>query len=436
MTPKPISDSRGGNLRQQVRKVAGTDETQDLKALSPKEARRLVHELRVYQVELETQNEELRRAQGELDAARTKYFDLYDLAPVGYLTVNKNGLIMEANLTCANLLGVARATLKKQPLTRFIFREDQDSYYHHRRALVETGEPQVCEMRMLHRDGGHFWALLEETLAKDAESGESMVWAVISDITARKRAEEALLESEQGVRRLNEHILNMVMVLSHDIRGPIVTIASILKLMVRGAYGKLDQKLADMIRDLTTVCVGLLGTTEDFLGKASIVKASIEMESETLDLLNDVIDPLLEEFRHDIARCEITMDDQLSGLPAGSMTINASTTWLKAVYRNLFSNAIKYGGQGSTISFGIEESESHWRLNVRNSGEPVPEKDRKKLFAKFGRIKTSNGPVPDGVGLGLSLAKEIIQAHGGEIWYEALSDGSNFVFTIPREKAG
>ena len=107
----------------------------DLDKIAPEEAKRLLHELHVHQIELEMQNEELRRAQQELEASRTKYFDLYDLAPVGYVTLSEKGLILEANLTAANLLGVERGQLLQQPLTRFIVSEDQDICYRHRKQL-------------------------------------------------------------------------------------------------------------------------------------------------------------------------------------------------------------------------------------------------------------------------------------------------------------
>ena len=124
---------------------------ENLEVLSPEVARRALHELRVHQIELEMQNEELRRTQEELEGSRARYFDLYDLAPVGYFTLSEQGLILEANLTGAKLLGVARGALVKQPLSRFVLREDQDIYYLHRKALLETGAPQAWELRMHER---------------------------------------------------------------------------------------------------------------------------------------------------------------------------------------------------------------------------------------------------------------------------------------------
>ena len=168
-----------------------TRSPEKLEAMSSEETLRTLHELRVHQIELEMQNEELRTAQVELDAARARYFDLYDLAPVGYCTLSETGLILEANLTAATLLSVARGALGKQPITRFILREDQDIYYLHRKYLFETGEPQVCELRMVKKDGAPFWARLEATVAQGA-NGAPVGRVVLSDITERKRAEEVL----------------------------------------------------------------------------------------------------------------------------------------------------------------------------------------------------------------------------------------------------
>jgi PAS domain S-box-containing protein len=119
-----------------------------------------LHELRVHQIELNMQNEELRLKQVELDAAGARYFDFYDLAPVGYVTVSEMKLILEANLTTASMLGVMRSDLLKHPFSRYILKEDQDIYYLHREHLIKTGEPQECELRMVKNGGTAFWTHL------------------------------------------------------------------------------------------------------------------------------------------------------------------------------------------------------------------------------------------------------------------------------------
>ncbi len=163
---------------------------EELEALTPEEIQLVIHELRVHQIELEMQNDELRRIQAELNAARSRYFDLYDLAPVGYCTISKKGLFQEANLAAAILLGIKRGTLAGQPISRFILKEDQDIYYLLRKKLFETGQPQTCDLRMKKNDGNLFWAKLATTAVEDTEN--SLFRVVISDISDRKFHENEL----------------------------------------------------------------------------------------------------------------------------------------------------------------------------------------------------------------------------------------------------
>jgi PAS domain S-box-containing protein len=185
--------------------------------LSPEEAGRLLHELQVHRIELEMQNEELRRAQREIEASRARYFDLYNLAPVGYFTLSEEGLILEANLTAGQLLGMERNRLARQPMTRFILRDDQDIYYLHRKTLFKAGERQVCEVRLVRGDGSQFWAHMETTVSRDNDRGEPLCRTVISDITERKQAELAMRASEARFKLLSE--MSGLLLRSEDAEG-------------------------------------------------------------------------------------------------------------------------------------------------------------------------------------------------------------------------
>jgi PAS domain S-box-containing protein len=170
---------------------------EEFEALSPEETLRMIHELRVHQIELKMQNEELLRTQVELEATRARYFDLYNLAPVGYFIISREGLILEANLAAVTLLGMARAVLIKHPITRFILEEDLPTYYRHRVQLWETGQPDACELRMVRSDGTVFWVGVTATISRGPmtsagqDSGSAAVSRVVlSDITAYKRGEK------------------------------------------------------------------------------------------------------------------------------------------------------------------------------------------------------------------------------------------------------
>ncbi len=222
MAKKETHSGKVSDLRSQAEKIARkrtVQSTENIDGQSPEETKQMLNELQVHQIELEMQNEELRRTQAELDCAVARYFDLYDLAPIGYVTVSEKGLIIEANLTAATLLGTQRSTLMKQPLSQFILKEDQNIYYLYRTQILDAhsmdsigalrpssvqapqaGISQACELRMLKKDGSAFWAHLVG-IAEQAE-GSSVCRIVMSDITERKQTEDALSESEAMFRLL------------------------------------------------------------------------------------------------------------------------------------------------------------------------------------------------------------------------------------------
>ena len=195
-----------GELRQLVEEIEGknikkNDENMD--ALSPEGARRLLNELRVHQMEMEMQNEELRRTKDELAASRELLLNFFNLTPVGYLTISEKGLIVEANLTMEKLLGISRNQLIGQPFTRFIYSEDQDRYYLNNKQLFITGTSKACELRLMNKSSGQFWIQMEATVMFGGDD-TAHCHVVISDITERKQTEETLQESETKYRQLFE----------------------------------------------------------------------------------------------------------------------------------------------------------------------------------------------------------------------------------------
>jgi diguanylate cyclase (GGDEF)-like protein/PAS domain S-box-containing protein len=158
-----------------------------LEPLTPQAARSLLHELRVHQIELEMQNEELRRANLELDAVRESYLDLYDLAPIGYITLNEQGLISQANLAVASQTRTNRNALLMKPISNIIFKGDQDIFYLLRKRLFDSGLRQDCELRMVRSDGSLFWTLMQATVRQNC-NGVPELRIVMTDITERKRS--------------------------------------------------------------------------------------------------------------------------------------------------------------------------------------------------------------------------------------------------------
>jgi len=196
---------------------------ENIDTLSRAEVKQILHELRVHQIELEMQNEQLRLAQEALDLSHARYLDLYDFAPMGYLALSEQGIILEANLTAATLLGTPRSELVDQGLSGFILKEDQDIFFLYRSHFFDSEGPQRCELRMVNRAGSIFWARLDAIAAKTL-AGESTCRMVVSDISEYKKAEEALLEKErlQGV-------LEMAGAICHEMSQPLQVISGFLQ---------------------------------------------------------------------------------------------------------------------------------------------------------------------------------------------------------------
>jgi PAS domain S-box-containing protein len=193
-----VSDKAGQSKFNQLRKRAEellVDKEGYLPPMSSDEIREIVHELHTHQIELELQNEDMRQVQEELLVSQRKYHDLYEFAPVGYLTANDNGLIIEANLTLTKMLGMERRSLIKRPLSHFIVAEDQDVFYLYRKNLLATQERQAFELQMRKKGGERFWAGMDAVLVEDVDEGRFRI--AVSDITGRKRAEKRFHEQRE-----------------------------------------------------------------------------------------------------------------------------------------------------------------------------------------------------------------------------------------------
>ena len=178
---------------------------QDVTNIPGYDIQRLVHELQIHQIELEMQNEELRKTEEEIQVLLNKYFDLYELAPVGYFTLDRNGLILEANLTGANLLGEQMRHLLTRGLSRFVSEDDQSTLYFHLQGAVETQKKTRCELKLLKKDGREFYAQLDSIVMEDNEGHPSKIRTTMIDISERKRVEEELqIVHDELERRVEE----------------------------------------------------------------------------------------------------------------------------------------------------------------------------------------------------------------------------------------
>ncbi len=147
----------------------------------------LLHELLVHKIELETQNEELRRAHAAMEEARDHYVDFYEFAPISYITINRTGMISAINLTGAALLGAERAKLINHRFSTFVASSDRDHWHRQFMNMMEhdKGEPHKFRLEMVRTDGSQFFGHLD-CLRKVTLDEPPMLRVALTDITQQK----------------------------------------------------------------------------------------------------------------------------------------------------------------------------------------------------------------------------------------------------------
>ena len=193
------------NDQDQIWKAAAAQLRQAPK-LKPRPDEELLHELQVHQIELGMQNEELRRVQVALEESRDRYVDLYDFAPVGYLSLNREGMIAEINLTGAALLGVERNKLPHHRFAPFVATEDRDRWHRHFLSVLTRDDAQICELALQKGDGSRLYARLD--CLRLSKTGKTpVVRIVLTDITGRKAIEE---QTQQYVAQIESAFMRTV----------------------------------------------------------------------------------------------------------------------------------------------------------------------------------------------------------------------------------
>ena len=307
-----------------------------------------------------------------------------------------------SNTTVAEMIGKSENDFLPRELAEALLLEDKK--------IIETGEPVKDKIeRRVCPNGAEIWISVTKAPWKNSTGEIIGIIGICREVTER-------LEKEK-------HILDMLSIATHDIRGPLNSIGSMIKLLIRGAFGTIDENVRVTLLDISDRILRLEKLVSEYLCKSSLMNVKMP-EKEYLDLRQDIIDPILDEFISEIEEKKILIDNRLGAIPGNKIIIKANAQWIKIVYRNLIRNAIKYASSGQ-IAFGFEDKGDHYRLNVYNSGPPVPGEKRASIFEKF--------ESKDSTGLGLAISRSLILKHGGNMWYEDTWDyRPNFIFTIPK----
>jgi PAS domain S-box-containing protein len=397
-------------------------------------AQRLLYELRVHQIELEAQNEELRRMQRELDASLSRYIDLYDRAPVGYCTVSEKGLILEANLTLAALLGAAPAVLVKHSLSRYIRPEAADDYHRFCRSMCSTGEPQTFELQLMKADGAVFWASLAATMSRVADGAPTLRF-VISDVGERKRAEgnAAALEAQLRQAQKLESVGLLAGGVSHEFNNMLAVILGNTELALKQVdpshplhadlleVYKAAERSSGLTRQLLAfarshpVAPQILDLSESVPGLVTMLQRLIGEDIQVVWQADSKLWPvLMDPAQLDQILANLVVNARHAIVGIGTLTIAVSNRIIDG----------EYCATHATVAPG-----EYVRLTVSDTGSGMDAETVSHIYEPLFTTKA----VGQGTGLGLAMVYGAVRQNGGFITVSsAPGQGATFEIHLPR----
>ncbi len=408
---------------------------------------RTLHELRVHQTELEAQNRELRESREELEASRARYADLFDFAPVSYLTLDRVLRVLEINLTGAALLGHERSAALGKPL-RSLVRFDLDRpIFNHTQACLAQGQTVKAEFGFVRkRDEAHVFVQAVTAPIIGSDGTTLGFRTALCDVTERRMAElrlEQSLDRERAAREgleqarvsaekadhLKDEFLSVV---SHELRTPLNAILGWAQLLLAGPVAE----WATVRRGLEVIrrnAEAQRRLVEDLLDVSRIVSGKLRVELQPASL-EAIVHAAVESIEPTAVAKKIELAIDVRARPR----VMADAERLKQAVCNLLSNAIKFSKAEGRVDVVIEARDETALVRVRDTGVGIEPSALPWIFERFRQVDSSSRRQHGGLGLGLAIARHIVQEHGGDVsaTSEGPGRGSTFAIEVPLAPAG
>jgi len=432
--------------RQNLRKIAeGKLDWTKIDTIQDEELKKAIHELNVHQVELEIQNEELIRTQNTLERTRDEFKYLFDFAPVGYCTLDKEGIINNMNLTFSSMMDITRNNGNQRSFYDFITDEDKDLLYLHLRKIFSdenTGKKKSVTLHLHTHSGSILCVQLESMLEKDKQ----YAYSAVIDITEKKHDEEALQKAHEELREMNsdleqkveertDQILMLleqkdefINQLAHDLKNPLGPLLNLLPIL---EVNEADPKQKEMLHVINRNVSYMKNLVTKTIQLAQLKSPSTGLKYEEIDLGAEIAD-VLENNKIHFEQNHICVHNNITE----KLMIEADKLKLQVVFNNLLNNAVKYNKKEEgeiTISHLLSDGE--FTLSIKDEGIGMTADQLEHVFDEFYKADNSRHDF-ESSGLGMPICKKIIEMHGGRIWVESegLGKGSTIYFTLPLNK--
>lgn len=381
------------------------------------EARRLLHELQVHQAELEAQNVELREAQQRLEESRDRYAELYDFAPVGYVTFNGRGHIGQINLTGAAMLDVERQHLANGPFTLYLVPAHIQPFLRYLREVFDSGERLSHVTQIERRDGAVLDLRLESVIAGEP----SVCRSIMIDITQQHRLEGRLREQSEQLVHADRRKDEFLAMLAHELRNPLAPIHNAVEVLRRQMVP--DPKLVDWaVRVIARQLTHLTRLVDDLLDVERMTLGKIKFDRRTVEL-GQIVEQAIESTAPSIQTARQRVNLTPSDKP---LWVYADPMRLIQVVENLLMNAAHCTEAGGNVSVRIGSSGNHAVICVADTGMGIAPEKLPHIFDAF----FQGDPARGGLGLGLTVVKKLVGEHGGTVSAESGGIGKGSAFTV------
>jgi len=358
------------------------------------------------------------------------YRDLFENAPCGYLTIGSDGRITKVNATLTAWTGFEADKFVGRRLHQFLNMAGRIYYETHIAPLLRMqGFFNEFALDFETAAGERLPVIANAAERRDADGGLLFTAVVVLKATDRRRYERQLVDSrselQKGLateRETAELREQFIAVLGHDLRNPLAAISSGARILQRSGALKEHKELRvlDMINSTVTRMSDLIDDILDFARGRLGGGITLHRDAQPLE---PVLEQVVDELRTASPQRVIETSFEIT------RPFNCDRTRIGQLASNLIGNALTHGARDQPVRVGAKTEGEEFTLWVANAGEPIPEAAMLKLFEPFfrGEVRDSR----NGLGLGLHIASQIAQAHGGRIEVTSTADETRFVFRMP-----
>jgi nitrogen-specific signal transduction histidine kinase len=404
------------NLRNRAEELLKIDSSKTKQSHIEVDLVKLIHELEVYQVELEMQKEELIDANIKAELAVKNYYELFEFTPACYFSLSKDGDIINLNKSSAQLLGKERNILINSRFGFFISDDSKPVFSLFLRNAFDSGTRQSCEVKIVTDIHKPLFIYVIGLVTKDGKSCNLN----IIDITEQKQEERKMKDLLEKLTISNRELESFAYVASHDLQEPLRMVTSFMQLLAQQYGDKLDSKAHEYINFAVDGAKRLFDLLNGLLSYSRI-----QTRGQTFTLVdaNIVLNTVLKNLALVISEKNAVIESDR--LPV----LHADETQLVQLFQNIIANGIKFSNNTPRIYISFKFDIDHYLFSIKDEGIGIEPQYFVKIFEIFQRLMPRDQY--DGIGIGLALCRRIVERHGGKIWVESEpGNGSTFYFTI------